>query len=200
MFLASPCSTITCNPTPPTTPVVLGVYEFGYLEKSRVVQRRLSAALLEAGSAHRQLEKSMAESEANLNARLQAEQEYSKRQADLTAMVSHEVRTPVNAISGAALLLSQTDLNTDQQMLVELLGAGVKNITQLVADVLEFAVVDKGNFPVKNEAVNISRLTNAVSLMVRPRPASRPVVRSIFLPAGPIRCRRRAELCHFCFR
>ena len=49
-------------------------------------------------------------------------------------MVSHEVRTPLNAVSGATALLAGTPLSDEQRELVALLEAGTAHVVLIIDD------------------------------------------------------------------
>lgn len=78
-------------------------------------------------------------------------------QSELSAMLGHEIRTPANVLSGAALLLADTELSAEQQELLSVMQAGVKSMTQLISDMLALSRLDAGKFPLELAPVNVRR-------------------------------------------
>jgi signal transduction histidine kinase len=62
-----------------------------------------------------------------------------------------QIRTPLNAVSGATALLADTPLNGEQRELVALLEAGTAHVVLIVEDILLHGALASGAFPVKRE-------------------------------------------------
>ena len=92
--------------------------------------------------------------EAQAQARLLAEEAAAQREA-FVAMVSHEVRTPLNGVSGAAGLLMDTPLSAEQRELLDLLQTGAEQVTAIIDDILLTGALASGNFPIKPAAVSL---------------------------------------------
>lgn len=60
-------------------------------------------------------------------------------------------------LSGAALLLSGTELSEEQLELVEVMQSGVKSMTSLIADMLVLSRLDAGRFPLELAPVAIRK-------------------------------------------
>ncbi len=87
------------------------------------------------------------------NARLYAEMEKARKQAETAnaaksvflASISHEFRTPLNAILGFAQLLRQdSNLHPDQQEYLEIINRSGVNLLALINDVLEISKIESG--------------------------------------------------------
>jgi CheY-like chemotaxis protein len=67
------------------------------------------------------------------------------------ARISHDIRTPLNAILGSADLLSQTSLNPDQREYVSMFQRNCRRLVALINDFLDFSRIEAG-------AVRVERL------------------------------------------
>ena len=67
------------------------------------------------------------------------------------AKISHDIRTPLNAILGAADLLSQTPLNRDQRDYIQMFQRNARRLVALINDFLDFSKIEAG-------AVQIERI------------------------------------------
>lgn len=70
--------------------------------------------------------------------------------------------------AGAAMLFSATDLTDEQRDLVSILGKGVKQISLLVSDVLDFSALTSGQFPIDERRLGVREdLIEGIWKMVR---------------------------------
>jgi PAS domain S-box-containing protein len=60
------------------------------------------------------------------------------------AKISHDIRTPLNAILGAADLLSETPLNSDQTQYVSMFQRNCHRLVSLINDFLDFSQIEAG--------------------------------------------------------
>jgi signal transduction histidine kinase/DNA-binding response OmpR family regulator len=66
--------------------------------------------------------------------------------SDFVATISHEIRSPMNALLGAAELLHSTELNSTQSEYVNLLNRAGNNLLATVNEVLDHAKIEAGQF------------------------------------------------------
>ncbi|PWN07362.1 PAS domain-containing hybrid sensor histidine kinase/response regulator [Rhodohalobacter mucosus] len=93
------------------------------------------------------------------------ELEQAQRTADESARVkekflakmSHEMRTPINAVLGMAQLLEDTPLNQKQKEFVEELRLSSENLLAMVNDILEFNMIDSGGLQLNHRPFNIRK-------------------------------------------
>ncbi len=135
-----------------STVVVLG----GILELRRIARER--AALLAA--------------EEERTRRLR---ELAALKADFTAMVAHELVSPVAAIQGYADMLSTGELAPDRQArILERVGAEADALNSLIADVKAAATVERDDFRVEPRPVSLESLLNAATAYARTLPGNHP--------------------------
>ena len=63
---------------------------------------------------------------------------------DFLAKISHDIRTPLNAILGAANLLSETSLSADQSEYVSMFQRNCSRLVKLINDFLDFSKIEAG--------------------------------------------------------
>jgi PAS domain S-box-containing protein len=80
-----------------------------------------------------------------LLARRKAEQ-VAKDKADLLAMLSHDIRNPLNALMGVVQLLDRGELPDSQRRFVRLLKSSSENMLNLLNHVLELSRAESGSF------------------------------------------------------
>lgn len=85
------------------------------------------------------------------------------------AAMSHEVRTPLAAISGSLQLLGEMSLDREEQRLVRIARQSAEVLTNLVDDVLDFARIEAGELEVENVDFEPERLLDGVVHLLAPR-------------------------------
>ena len=85
-----------------------------------------------------------------------------KAKADLLAVMSHEMRTPLNGVLGTLQLLSGTKLDQKQEKYVGVMETSGKLLLEHVNNVLDISRVDAGMVEVAREPFNLQSLTEDV--------------------------------------
>jgi PAS domain S-box-containing protein len=80
-----------------------------------------------------------------LLARRKAEQ-VAKDKADLLAMLSHDIRNPLNAVMGVVQLLDRSELSEQQHRFVRLLKSSSENMLNLLNHVLDLSKAESSSF------------------------------------------------------
>ncbi|MEZ5056647.1 MAG: response regulator [Saprospiraceae bacterium] len=82
------------------------------------------------------------------------------------ASISHEMRTPMNAILGMSNLLDNTSLDGEQKELVSSIKQSSEVLLGIVNDILEIATIQNGKITFENEPFNLHEvLYNLVNVM-----------------------------------
>lgn len=74
----------------------------------------------------------------------------SKMKLEFLAKISHDIRTPLNAILGAADLLSHTPLDARQSEYVDLFQRNCRRLVSLINDFLDFSKIEAGMVKVED--------------------------------------------------
>lgn len=115
-------------------------------------------------------------------ARLEAEvarrtaEEHSLAKSAMLREVGHEVRTPIQTITGFAELLGTLDLTEAQKAeALEGISAAAGHVLELLNDVLEISRIEAGALPVELEAVDVATVTVEVLDLLAPQTRRRRV-------------------------
>ncbi|WP_272647836.1 ATP-binding protein [Paucibacter sp. XJ19-41] len=135
---------------------------------SDISQRRLAEQELTRHRDH--LEELVAERTLELNqARLRAEGANQSKSRFLATM-SHEFRTPLNAILGFAQLLQMdTGLSTPQQGKINLIRDSGEHLLSLISDLLDMASIEAGRVRLMPTVVDLRGLLEVACDSLRPR-------------------------------
>jgi len=111
-------------------------------------------AVLRDANQRRQLQDAVQEAhEAMLAAR--------RAKAELLAVVSHEVRTPLNAVLGMCELLHDTSLSAPQQECVDSIATSGRTVLRMIDNILQYASGDGGRFPTHSFDFDLHETVNA---------------------------------------
>lgn len=76
------------------------------------------------------------------------------------ANMSHEIRTPMNGIFGMVQLLQETALNQEQSKYVSLIKDSLKNLSDIVNDILDITKIESGKICLNEEAFDLKKTIN----------------------------------------
>ncbi len=91
------------------------------------------------------------------------------------SMVSHEMRTPLNAIIGMADLLRDTALNREQADMLQTLRGSSRVMLGLVEDVLDFSKIEAGKVVLEKTPFDVHALVNSTCRIVCAQAAAKGV-------------------------
>lgn len=89
-------------------------------------------------------------------ARLTAEQA-NQAKSTFLATVSHEVRTPLNAVMGITELLTQTSLDAEQHEFVEIIHTSSALLLSIINDILDFSKIEAERLDLEWRPFNLHR-------------------------------------------
>ncbi|MGH8747146.1 MAG: sensor histidine kinase, partial [Burkholderiales bacterium] len=82
------------------------------------------------------------------------------------SVVSHEMRTPLNAIIGMSDLLRDTSLNREQADMLQTLRGSSRVMLGLVEDVLDFSKIEAGKLALDNSDFDLHALVNSTCRII----------------------------------
>ncbi|MBU0468287.1 MAG: PAS domain S-box protein [Candidatus Omnitrophica bacterium] len=81
--------------------------------------------------------------------------------------VSHDIRTPMNVISGFNELLMKTNLNEDQKKFCGMIKKKGKDLINLIEDILDISFVEKGKVRIHQSPLSLSEIFEDVRQSVQ---------------------------------
>ncbi|MCH7415040.1 ATP-binding protein [Belliella sp. R4-6] len=100
------------------------------------------------------------------NEKLEEAKKYSenlaKAKQDFLANMSHEIRNPLHAIQGFQKELEKSNLNTDQQDFIKMIGFASKTLMGVVNDILDFSKLEAGKIEIESKAFDGRKLFLAI--------------------------------------
>jgi PAS domain S-box-containing protein len=121
----------------------------------------------------------------------------SRAKSEFVAALNHELRTPLQAITGFTELLLTLDLPPDRrQAALEHIGAATEHVLSMVDDLLDIAKIEASALPILAEPVELCGLVDEVLALLAPLAAEHGVSLRPAVVAGPgaVRADRR-RLC-----
>ncbi|MDX8124780.1 ATP-binding protein [Janthinobacterium sp. TB1-E2] len=88
-----------------------------------------------------------------------------RRAAMFLAVMSHEIRSPMNAVLAAVELLRSTPMNAEQRHFVDLASNGGNILLRLLDDVLDVSRLEAGQLTLSLDAVDVAALANDVAAL-----------------------------------
>ena len=85
-----------------------------------------------------------------------------RARADFVATMSHEVRTPMNAVLGMADLLRLTALTRKQKSYVQIMESSSNMLLSLVDNMIDFSTLESGKLALKKEPFHVADLLERV--------------------------------------
>jgi two-component system phosphate regulon sensor histidine kinase PhoR len=103
---------------------------------------------------------------------LTTERRLEEAKSDFVATISHELRTPMTSVLGAAKTLLREDVQLEEEQrreLLELIGAEGTRLSQITEDVLLASRLDRGGVSVERDEIDLGEVVHATVEAVRAR-------------------------------
>lgn len=97
------------------------------------------------------------QTQANLRRALRDAESANRAKTDFLANISHELRTPMNAIIGLTELAMQDDISDDVRENLHVVLESAETLMELLNDLLDFSKMEAGKFSLINEPFRLRR-------------------------------------------
>jgi len=134
--------------------------EAGEVVQFMAIERDITDAL----ARERQLQEAMEKAE-----------EASQAKSRFLAMMSHEVRTPLNGMLGSLGLLQDTLLDAEQRKYADTSRRSAEWLLSIVNNILDFSKMEAGKIELEPAVFNISGLVDSVVEMLEPRASEKAI-------------------------
>jgi signal transduction histidine kinase/CheY-like chemotaxis protein/HPt (histidine-containing phosphotransfer) domain-containing protein len=102
----------------------------------------------------------------HLEAALDAGQRRVEQQARFVAQISHDLRTPLNALVGMSTMLAGTPLDEEQRELVDMLATSSESMLHLINDLLDLSKIEAGALKLVPEPFDLRAVAESTFDMV----------------------------------
>ncbi len=108
--------------------------------------------------------KNQSKKEADLLAVAKQAKDANQAKSTFLATVSHDIRTPMNAVIGAQeLLLRDAPLNIDQRELLKSANASAASLLGMLNQVLDLAKIEAGKFAIELEIADLKKILSEIN-------------------------------------
>jgi PAS domain S-box-containing protein len=107
-------------------------------------------------------------------ARRKAE-EANQAKSSFLAMMSHEVRTPLNGVLGSLGLLQDTSLDAEQRKYVETSRRSAEWLLSVINNILDFSKMESGKIALEPAVFRVTALVESVVEMLAPRASEKAI-------------------------
>jgi signal transduction histidine kinase/CheY-like chemotaxis protein len=112
------------------------------------------------------LDRFLTEKEKAENELFKAEQQANRAKSEFLSRMSHEMRTPMNAIIGMAKIAETTDDVSKLKYCLETIGISSAHLLGIINDILDMSKIESGKFELENAPMNIEKMLMKVCNIV----------------------------------
>ena len=92
-----------------------------------------------------------------------------RAKSEFLAIVSHEIRTPINGVIGFAQILADSPLTPDQREQVAIIRSSGQALEKLIADILDLSKIEAGKIEIESSPFGLHKCVEEVGAFFGPR-------------------------------
>jgi PAS domain S-box-containing protein len=109
------------------------------------------------------------EAEAALLHAKEAAEAADRAKSEFLAIVSHEIRTPINGVIGFAQILADSPLSPEQREQVAIIKSSGQTLEKLIADILDLSKIEAGKIEIESSPFGLHRCIEEVVAFFQPK-------------------------------
>ncbi len=109
------------------------------------------------------------EAEAALLHAKEAAEAADRAKSEFLAIVSHEIRTPINGVIGFAQILAESPLSPEQREQVAIIKSSGQALEKLIADILDLSKIEAGKIEIESAPFGLHKCVEDVIAFFQPR-------------------------------
>lgn len=109
------------------------------------------------------------EAEAALLHAKEAAEAADRAKSEFLAIVSHEIRTPINGVIGFAQILADSPLSPEQREQVAIIKSSGQALEKLIADILDLSKIEAGKIEIESSPFGLHKSVEEVIAFFQPR-------------------------------
>lgn len=109
------------------------------------------------------------EAEAALMRAKEAAESADRAKSEFLAVVSHEIRTPINGVIGFTKLLRDTPLTSEQRGFIDMIGSSGLTLEALISDILDMSKIEAGKIDIDYAPFALRRTVEEVVNFFTPK-------------------------------
>ena len=109
------------------------------------------------------------EAEAALIHAKEAAEAADRAKSEFLAIVSHEIRTPINGVIGFAEILADSPLTLEQREQVAIIKSSAQSLEKLINDILDLSRIEAGKIEIESAPFGLHKAVEEVTSFFEPR-------------------------------
>jgi PAS domain S-box-containing protein len=109
------------------------------------------------------------QAELALVAAKEAAESADRAKSEFLAIVSHEIRTPINGVIGFAKLLRDSQLTSEQRSFVDMITSSGQTLESLISDILDLSKIEAGKIEIEHAPFSLRDCIDEIGALFGPR-------------------------------